>query len=213
MSGLIAGCGGTGGGNETPTAEYLPLAVGNSWHYDVVDYSSSAQLAAQGRGFLAPRLGGRVGTAAARGEEVITITDTVLIGGSTWYEATLGYVGSADTTTRYLRHNSQGLMWKRSETDAGYYRLLAPLSVGMVWLDPLDAAHSFRVVSRTGEVATLAGTFTDCVVLEDRLLVDGQPDDIITTWFAPGVGMVSEEQHIGTSLIYQSELLSFDLMP
>jgi hypothetical protein len=45
--------------------------------------------------------------------------------------------------------------------------------------------------------------------IEDVLALSGQEDDVVTYWYAPDVGEVREEHHVGTFLADQLELTSF----
>lgn len=204
---LLGGCGGSGEQDFEPTVRYMPLSIGNEWHYDAVELASTSQTASQRRS-LPPRRPGRVTTAQGHWEEVITITRTIQSAG-TWYVATLEWVGDASVEERYLRHDSKGLLWRDSLSSAGYYRLRTPLRVGTTWLDRFDDQRSFEIVSTSASVSTLAGLFRRCLVVEDILDVPGEPLDVITTWFAEDVGLVKETQHVGANLVYTSELIGY----
>lgn len=209
LAGLV-GCGGSGGGEVVlPTAQYLPLKVGNQWQYDVVDHAPGIASASLGR-----RAHGRrprsMGTAQTTAIDVINVIGTVTIGGSEWYELTAAFVGG-DPIYHYLRHTAQGLLWKHGQTDPGYYHLYTPLVAGTTWGVPLDSSLALRITSVNATMTTPAGTFRGCVVVEDRQTVSGEPDDIITSWYAPGVGLVRTEEHLGTELVYETSLRSYTL--
>lgn len=208
---MLGGCGGGGEGTLQPTAVYMPLAVGNEWHYDAIELTPTTQTAALRRS-VPPRHSGRVNTAQGQWEEVITITRTIQSAG-TWYVATLEWVGDTSVEERYLRHDYRGLLWRDSLSEPGYYRLRTPLRVGTFWLDPFDDQRSFEIVSTTDTVSTPAGVFRRCLVVEDVVDVPGEPLDVITTWFAAGVGLVKETQHVGANLVYTAELIGYSVDP
>jgi hypothetical protein len=112
---------------------------------------------------------------------------------------------------RYLRHLAQGLLIKVTPADAGHYALRTPLEVGTSWQDPLDDRVTLTITSVNATTTVPAGTFSNCIVVEDVLREVGHPDDIITSWYAPGVGLVRERQHIGTTLVAELVLLSYTL--
>jgi hypothetical protein len=209
---VLVGCGGSNEPVLGPTAGYMPAVVGNEWHYDQVSYTAGAQTAGLRR-ILAPRRRGGMTTAQTASEEIISITDTTTIGGSTWHVATLSWVGGTETEEKYLRHDAKGLLWKDVVTDPGYYRLLAPLTTGHAWADMLDPAYTYRITDDAATVGTPAGTFFGCVVVEQTYKQTGQPDEVSAAWFAPNVGLVKEELHTGTNLDFTSELKSYELFP
>ncbi len=209
---MLAGCGGGDGDLDGgATARYLPLAIGNEWHYDTIELTAVAQTASARR-TLPPRRPGRVTTAQGQWEEIITITDTVQSAG-TWYVATLEWVGDSSFDEKFLRHDSRGLLWRDDLSDPGYYRLRTPLRVGNYWFDPMDDRRSFEIVSTNDTVSTEAGLFRRCLVVEDVLDIPNEPLDVITTWFAPDVGLVKETQHIGSNLVFTSELIGYAVNP
>lgn len=208
---LVAGCGG-GSDTEisTPTADYLPLTVGNEWHYTVTDYSTAA--AQHSRSLRLPGLRpSGVNATQTTAEEVINVSQTVSSGGRTWYEITLGWVGDGSVETRYLRHDAQGLLWKETLTSAGYYRLKAPVAVGTTWIDQFDPRYSYEITSVSDTVSTGAGDFADCVAVQETFHESGSPDLVTTVWFAVGVGLVQEIQYSGSDLVYESVLASYQL--
>jgi hypothetical protein len=188
----------------------MPLAVGNEWHYDVVFPSDTTQTASH-RPARRPRIGGRVSTAQTSGEDVVTITNTLISGGSTWYVADRAYVGASGFVTSYLRHDSNGLLVRSGVSDPGYYALRAPLSVGSSWVDQFNPAHTFRIIGVGEQVSTTAGLFRNCIVVEDTIIALGEPDDVLTTWFAEDVGTVKEINYVGSNLYFTSELISYSL--
>jgi len=52
----------------------------------------------------------------------------------------------------------------------------------------------------------------DCVVVADVFTQTGEEDDTITSWYAPNVGMVRQEHHVGDALADKLELLSHTLV-
>ena len=151
-------------------------------------------------------------TAQTASEEIISITGTTTIGGSTWYVVTLSWVGSTETEEKYLRHDAKGLLWKDLVTDPGYYRFLAPLTAGHAWTDMLDPAYSYKITDDAAVVETPLATFVGCVVVQQTFRgCTGPPDQVSVAWFAPNVGPVKEEQYVGTNLVFASELKSCNL--
>lgn len=208
---VLTGCGGGGGSStDTSTAPYLPLAVGNEWHYNYLDYSTSAAV----KPFAHKRLPARglMRTAQTSTEDIVKITGTQMIGGSQWYTSIAQYVGGAAQSPVYVRHSNAGLMVKESLTDVGYYLLKSPVIVGTTWGSPFDPNETFSIVSTDATVNVPAGLFHSCVVVKDVLKVSGQPDDTILTWYKYGVGTVAESRTLGTTKVYDLELLNYTLV-
>lgn len=78
--------------------------------------------------------------------------------------------------------------------------LQRPFEMGTVWYsrksdDPSDLWRR-EVTSTTATVKTPAGTFSDCLRIQESPPLDGLPGN--TLWYAPGVGLVCEESINGS---------------
>ena len=214
---LVAGCG--GGGSSTPgtpeTASYLPLAVGNEWHYQYNEYTQTGSMAA--RGALVRHHQGLAPAAAVQpkdlsAEDIVQITGTESINGAEWFSAVAHYVGGELGSPLYMRHTTQGLQRKDSLSDPAFFMIRMPLTVGTTWTVPfvvngITYHEQFSITALGQSVSTPAGVFNNCLVIENVFQQTGQPDDVITYWYEPGVGEVREEDHLGTTLVYELELL------
>ena len=71
---------------------------------------------------------------------------------------------------------------------SGNYFLKFPLKTGNRWPITLDGKDGEAVIGYdNGNVTTAAGTFTGCLLVEERPV--GEPV-VLRTWFAPNVGVV-----------------------
>ncbi len=210
---LSGGCGGGSFEGESGTEAYLPLAVGNVWRYRYTDYTQEAGQRLQNllRRSLWSRPRG-LQPAAISAEDTVRITRTVSIGGSQWFEVISQYEGGEPSPPIYVRHNAQGLLRRDSLTDPGYYILKNPVAVGTMWTDPFDPQHSFRIVATGQTISVPAGVFTNCAVVEDIIVRSGAPNDVVTSWYARGAGLVKEERHIGETLVDELVLLQYELV-
>jgi len=210
---VLGGCGGSSEG-ELGTEAYLPLTVGNVWRYRFTDYT---QEAARKLSLLSPRgLWQRprgLATAAVSAEDTVRVTRIVSIGGSQWFEVISQYEGGEPSPPIYVRHNAQGLLRRDSLTDPGYYILKNPVAVGTMWTDPFDPQHSFRIVATGQTISVPAGVFSNCAVVEDIIVRSGAPNDVVTSWYAQGAGLVKEERHMGDTLVDELVLLAYELVP
>jgi len=209
---VVTGCG-SGSDTNPDTELFWPLAVGNVWHYNFTEFTGGAAVSATARPTrLRPPPARPMGVSLqdVTAEDVWTVTGTEQIGGSTWYALVAQYVGGLPSKPRYLRHASQGLLIKTSLNDDGYYALRTPLEVGNSWQDPFDARVTLTIVSVTDTTTVPAGTFTNCIVVEDVLSLPGD-DDVIVSWYAAGVGLVREEHWLGSTLLSELVLLSATL--
>jgi hypothetical protein len=144
-------------------------------------------------------------------ENVVSVTGTQDISGATWFVVSFAWVGEPEPWTTYGRHDATGLLWKDGPGEPEYYRLKSPVVAGATWGMPSDPSRTFRI-TKVGEGVTVpAGTFSDCVVVEDTVKTSGQPDDVLTSWLAKGVGPVREEEHLGSTLVYLSQLKQYSL--
>lgn len=213
---LVAGCGG-GGSTSTPdSALYVPLAVGNEWHYQYNEYALPAAVRARGamvrhHSGLVP--GAKLQAKALDAEDVVQVTDTQQINGAQWFSVVAHYVGGDPTPAVYLRHVAQGLQRKDTLADAAFFMIHTPIAVGTTWpVFFVDSGFTYRedfTITALGQVVSVpAGVYGDCIVIENVFKQAGQPDDVITYWYAPGVGEVREERHLGTNLLYELQLLT-----
>ena len=212
---LVAGCGG-GGSTSTPeTAAYLPLAIGNEWHYQYNEYTQPASVRARGamlrhHSGLAPA--SKVQSKDLEAEDVVQITGIQQIGGAQWYSAVAQYVGGEPADPIYLRHIAQGLQRKDALSDPAFYMIRTPIEVGTTWTVFFGSGsatyHEDFIITSVGQTVSVpAGTYDNCIVIENIFQQAGQPDDVITYWYSPGVGQVREERHLGNNLVYQLQLL------
>lgn len=213
---VLVGCGGGGGADNTPgaSAEYVPLSVGTQWRYDYHEYTNTAGLRSA-KSLLLPRAS-LVGVKGKdlTAEDVVDITGTTEIGGSTWYSIVAHYVGGENEEPVYVRHNSQGFLRKDALAEAAYYMIRNPLTVGTTWVvtfvsGGLSYQETFKIVAVDQTIATPAGEFTGCLQIENVFQQAGEPDDVITYWYAPNVGQVKEERHVGQDLLYELQLTEY----
>lgn len=205
----LTGCGGGSGEGVLPTAEYMPLQTGNQWVYQVVDHAPELASASVARRALTRRPRS-LGTAQTMADDVVTVLGTTWLGADEWFEVSAAFVGG-DPVYHYLRHTAQGLWWKKGMSDPGYYHLYNPLVVGTTWEVADDLSITLRILVTNATMSTEAGTFRNCLVVEDRQTIEGEPDDVITSWYAPGVGLVRTEEHLGSELMYETALKSYSL--
>lgn len=215
---LVAGCGGgSGSGSNTPvTATLVPLATGNEWHYQYNEYTQPAAVRARGamiRHHSGLTLASKVQLKDLAAEDVVQITGTQQIGGAPWFSVVAQYVGGDPAAAVYLRHTAQGLQRKDALTDPAFFMIKTPLAVGTTWTvffvdSGLTYHEDFSITASSQSVSVPAGVYNDCVVIENVFQQAGQPDDVITYWYAPGVGEVREERHLGTFLLYELQLLA-----
>jgi hypothetical protein len=220
MALLVSGCsGGGGGGNEPETTPYLPLAINNVWRYTFTDYSTTTAVGTAQVHALHGRARGlvvrpaSVGTRQLTAEDLVWINGIEQIGGVDWFEAVSQYVGEDPQAPIYVRHNAQGLIRRIDATDPGYYLLRPPLAMGNSWTDPFDERVRLTITGINQTASVPEGVFGDCVIVEDVFTVVGDPVDIITSWYAYGVGMVRQEHHVGATLVDTLELRDHTLVP
>lgn len=213
---ILAGCGGGDGtGSGADTEAYLPLAVNNFWQYDYTEYAAPGAAQTQSLRHRRARLfrPAGIGTAETPITDTVRVTGTEQIGGATWFTVVSQYTGDSPTPPIFVRHNSQGLIVRRSETDPGYYLLRNPVREGNTWVDQFDARYAYTITG-TGQTASVpADIFNDCAIVEEVFSESGQPDEIITSWYARNVGLVREEYHVGTTLVDKLELTAYSVAP
>jgi len=204
----LSGCGGGGSsdGSSTTTARYMPLAVGNEWQYKFTQVAQTASVKG-----LKPRARGIVRTKQSNENDIIRITGTEEIGGSTWYVREALYAGETDPVTIYARHAAQGLLIKEGLTDEGYYLLKLPLTVGNTWSVPFEN-ETLTITGVDETVVSNAVTYEGCIQVDDIIAVEGEPVDTLRSWYAPNIGEVKQERWYGLVLDYTVELVSHDLV-
>jgi hypothetical protein len=211
---LLAGCGGSGdSGQDVPgeTAQYLPLAVGNVWEYNYTEYTAPTGIKSV-RPSIRPHRP-YVGTKQLSSTDTVTVTGISVIGGQEWYSVVYQYIGEPALPAIYMRHNAAGLLKRLSADSQPFFVLKNPVAPGtnwtVSWIDENDNPQTSRLTVRSLDetIATPAGTYTNCLQIEDVLL--GNESDVLTYWYAPNVGEVREEHHVGNDLKEQLELTAF----
>jgi hypothetical protein len=216
----LVGCGGGSGGGLLPTQEYFPLVQGNQWRYRVVDYTvDSAALSKIGprprhlRGGSPAPLSSVMTTqdGDVPGISVLTVYLSGLkpIAGTNWFEAVTVQAG-LDTEMVYYRHDQNGLLVRASAEDDPYYLIRSPLKVGQSWTVPFAADCRFTIVAFNETVETPAGSFTDCLQIEETGIWESIPYRTVS-WFAPAVGLVSTVDYYDGEMAVGAELLDLDL--
>ncbi|MHB8997288.1 MAG: hypothetical protein ACYC63_18740 [Armatimonadota bacterium] len=212
---MLAGCGGSGDNEpDVPgeTEQYLPLTVGNVWEYNYTEYdvAAAAKSARPARHSSRPY----TGTKQLTSTDTVTVTGLSVIDDQEWYSVVYQYIGEPAFPAIYMRHNAAGLLRRSSATSQPFFVMKNPCEVGTTWtVSWLNGGVSFtsRLTVRSVDdtIATPAGTFTNCMQIEDVLALSGQENDVVTYWYAPNVGQVREEHHVGTTLVDQLELTAF----
>lgn len=211
---LLAGCGGSSDSGENvpgETEQFLPLAVGNVWEYNYTEYAAPTGIKSV-RPSLRPSRR-QVGTKQISGTDTVTVTGTTDLGGVQWASVVYQYTGEAPLDPIYMRHNAAGLLKRDGVDSQPFFVLKNPVAVGtnwtVSWIDKYGDPQTSRLTVRSLEetIATPAGTYTNCLQVEDVLL--GDETDVVTYWYAPNVGEVREEHHVGTLLSDLLELTAF----
>lgn len=210
---ILSGCGGGGTVDDQPgdTARYVPLAVGNSWQYNYTDYAAKAAVRRPQARPQHPQRGAKATTAV----DNVSLTETVSLDGALWYGLVYHYVGEDPLPTVYVRHSAVGFMQRNGQTATPFCQIKLPLEVGTAWTTSwvkqgIVYTSHLKIASVTAEIATPAGTFRNCIQVEDVLQTSTGPD-VVTYWYAPDVGEVREEQHVGSNatLSYLLELKEY----
>lgn len=204
----LSGCGGGGSsdGSSPTTAKYMPLAVGNEWQYKFTQVAQTASVKA-----LKPRARGIVRTKQSNENDIIRITGTEQIGGSTWYVREALYAGETEPAIVYARHAAQGLLVKEQLADEGYYLLKLPLTVGNTWSVPFEN-ETLTITGVDETVISNGVTYQGCLQVDDIIAAEGEPVDTLRSWYAPNIGEVKQERWYGQVLDYRVELVSHDLV-
>lgn len=216
---VVGGCGGGGTADNAPgeSLGYVPLAVGTQWRYDFTEYTQPAAVRSA-KSLLRPR-SGLLSSRGLKGKDisnvdVVDVTGTQLIGGSPWFSVVAHYEGGPNEAPAYVRHNSLGFLRKDSLSDAPFYMIQNPIEVGTTWVVTYVSGGNvfeerFAIVAVGQTIIVPAGEYANCVQIENVFREAGQPDDVITYWYAPNVGEVKEERHLGANLLYEMQLNAY----
>ena len=173
----LAGCGGGGGGSsQTAYDDYFPLAVGNTWTYKVVNEGQNPLT----EGF----------------EMQYSISGTQEVGGRNTY------IMSLESSRAFYFSDSSGVYLAGWEFEPYEFIgveppeliLRYPIHKGYTWQSP-DQRYTYTILSVAESVSTPAGTFANCVKVEEQFNGDGIGPEI--KYYAPGVGLVKVESHPG----------------
>jgi len=178
---LLAACGdedstGPSGGSD----DYLPLAVGNYWDYDMNGtLVSSAGDTTYINGQFSRDMFGT--TDHQQGFQVYAVEQQTQIDAP---DTTVIY---ADTV--YVYETEEVVRVYQDTVTADYTLYLQmPLDVGDSWTS--DSLETMTVMSLTSTVETSLGTYSDCAHLQ--LTFADDPDRMENLYLAPGVGLVKQ---------------------
>jgi len=188
----LCGCGGGPGQGEVagasgpdvtkPSAVYFPLAVGNSWTIRVTTYTSGAA------DLNSPETGA---DGALSYTSSFTITGTKTMDGAKWFVG--GYTPPIPSQEPwYGRHTATGMLVQITNAGTPYYLLKAPIKVGTAW--DLPSIGAKRKITKVGATTTVpAGTFHNCIKVEQTYTAPDMAGVVVTYWFANGTGIVRTE--------------------
>jgi len=211
LAAVLAGCGGgdsggggNGGGGNGGSTSYLPMKLGNTWHYRMT---------------LAPD----VVPAQATGNQLFDYHEEVIgiasLSGKDYFIVR----STRDATAQYPERVWQQI--RREDREAIYARvgdpaydlpvLMLPPQRGESWSDPFFAEVTFTVAAVGEQVTVPAGTF-GCVRVEERweeAVVGGAPiTHVIKSWYARGVGLVKDETWEDEAKTSMIELTSYTIL-
>ena len=178
-----------------PTASYWPLSIGNHWEYTGTEVTPNA---------------------ATRAGEPITMTLTVSrqapISGVPWFEVlTKGSDPLDPPGYMYVRHDPEGLMRYESVGTVPMNLLDARLTAGTTWVDPDDARISFEILSTTEHVDVPAGSYDDCLLVEQTDTYYSPPSRQ-QVWYKSGLGIVRSRLYSGDELTIEQNLMRADVL-
>jgi len=178
-----------------PTASYWPLTIGNHWEYTGTEVTPNA---------------------ATRAGEPITMTLTVSrqapIGGVPWFEVlTKGSDPLDPPGYMYVRHDPDGLMRHESVGTVPMNLLDARLTAGTTWVDPDDAQISSEILSTTEHVDVPAGSYDDCLLVEQTDTYYSPPSRQ-QVWYKAGLGIVRSRLYTGDELTIEHNLVRADVI-
>ena len=178
---LLTACGGedstgpSGGGDD-----YLPLAVGNYWNYDIDGTLVGA--------------GGDTTYVTGQFNRDIFGTTSHQQGFQVYSMEQETQIDAPDTTviyadTVYVYETEEVVRVYQDTVTADYTLYLQmPLDVGDSWTS--DSLETMTVISLTSTVETSLGTYSDCAHL--RLTFEDDQDQMENLYLAPGVGLVKQ---------------------
>ena len=182
----------------TPTADYYPFHAGNQWVYT----------------------GTEVAPAQVTPPVTLTITtqQQVVVEGLVWWELQVDYTNPATPPGfMYLRHDERGLREvyyvRQGSTDVPryIYRLQEPLVAGAHWVDLVRSEHYWDLLSTTASVTVPAASYANCFQVREHDVAEPLPPAgelipfAVTTWFAPGVGIVYTKTRAPSAPDWNSE--------
>lgn len=145
----LSGCGGGGDSSRpevstaatAPTATYLPLKVGNWWHY-------------------------KIGTTTAL--ENLRFGGTTTSGGASYFVADVVRPGGGSLTLKsgLYRHAADGLHYLAVSASTDTLILKPPLTAGTTWT---SEGRAFKIVQVAAMLSTPAGVFGPCLVVEETV--------------------------------------------
>ncbi|MEI6500155.1 MAG: hypothetical protein WCP21_03905 [Armatimonadota bacterium] len=145
----LSGCGGGGDNSRpemttaatAPTATYLPLKVGNWWHY-------------------------KIGATATL--ENFRLSGTTTAGGASYFVAAVVRPGGGVPTLKsgLYRHAADGLHYRAASASADTLILKPPLTAGTTWT---SEGRAFKLVQDAAMLSTPAGVFGPCLVVEETV--------------------------------------------
>jgi len=215
----VCGCGGGAGPGEAgtavapaaapPTAPYFPLAVGNTWNMKTTYYANPAA------GLSLPDFPLPAGAAGSLSSNATStsgfkITGTKTFGGAKWFVG--GYTPPLPSMEPwYGRHATAGMWVQNTNAGTPYYLLKAPIKVGTKW-SMAPAVPAKRKITKLGATTTVAaGTFKQCMVIQQTYTSAALKDLVVTYWFAPGTGVVRTEIRDAGVLTTKIELVKATL--
>lgn len=196
-------CGCSGGTNTAvpsvdseavlPAAKWFPLAIGNSWTYNITQDTS----------LITPEPGQKL---IAKYSGTMSSPSKMTQGGLVWYNMHFAaLIGSYDALAR---RDANGLLGKDMPPAAPReYAIKAPIQVGATW-NGGKTGIGFKITSLTKKVTVPKGTFKNCLVV---VSTDTPANTKTTTYYAPGVGKILVIAMKGTKLAVKWELTNYVL--
>jgi hypothetical protein len=113
------------------------------------------------------------------------------MGGAQWFVG--GYTPPIPSQEPwYGRHTAKGMLIQVTDAGTPYYLLKAPIKVGTAWNLPSIGAK--RKITKVGATTTVpAGTFHNCIMVQQTYTAPEMADVVVTYWFASGTGVVRTE--------------------
>ncbi len=208
----VVGCGGGGGPSvQSDLSSYLPMALGNSWTYDlristvIPEDNLKALFVPQG-----------VKAGWYEFEQVETITGTAQLVGTDYFVFETKRVAVGDFPERlygqFRRFDRDGVYVRLGAEGEDVPQLATPPRVGETWSDPDAPNVTYEVLAIAEDVTVPAGTFS-CVKVRlsdpDLTSADGLYQFFrLDVWFARGVGIVKDQTREQNVLSEQWEVTS-----